>query len=124
MELIERIEIWQDGCRFSYLHPTYGPFPDFAGVYEDVEGYRFLGCAWVDGDSWVVLVEGPKVNGPRIWTAGLLSTYRWRRTDDVTVVCGISGQDWCAGITDDVDDLKICEYVISASIDLYMTVQR
>jgi hypothetical protein len=123
VELIERIEGWYEGGRFDVFHPTYGPFPDFAGLYEDDE-HQFLCGVWVDAHSWVCLVEGPKLEGPSVWTTGLYSTYRWWWVKATELVCGISGRDWSLCIPKDMDSFAICEWVAPASIDLYMTVQR
>ena len=126
MELIKRIRGFIEGAKLDTLHPSHGPFPDYVAEYEEQEHW-FLVCVWVDADSWIVLVEGPPLEGPEVWTAGLISTYRWRPGSDRSQAqCNTSpGHPWWIEIPLNCQgDETILPCLAVASITLYLTVQR
>ena len=65
LRLIERITTWvEDGRIGDWLHPTHGPFPNFAAKYEDEDG-AYISAVWIIGPrdeprAWISIVEGPE----------------------------------------------------------------
>jgi hypothetical protein len=67
MRLVRRITQWKEDARLGdWLHPSYGPFPDLALIFDDEEG-SYLTATWqtlrekAGGlGRWISLVEGPE----------------------------------------------------------------
>lgn len=85
LRLIEKITMWvEDGRIGDWLHPTHGPFPNFAARYKDEEG-EYISAVWSigtnDDPSWASMVEGPSS------IRAVPLSYHWRvtRSDPPTV---------------------------------------
>jgi len=71
LRLSKIIRGFREGARLDWLHPSHGPLPDFAAIYED-DGNEFEVLAWDCGYSWISMVCGPD------WChGGYPMSYRW-----------------------------------------------
>jgi hypothetical protein len=54
LTLIKEIEGFTEGAFLHWLHPKHGPFPDFAGEFEDQDGVVYTCGVWeVKDNAWV-----------------------------------------------------------------------
>lgn len=94
LRLIKIIRGFSEGARLDWLHPSHGPFPDFAAIYENDE-HRFEALAWETHSSWISAVCGPDR-----YHSGFPKSYRWFRGEGETV--------WCSPSKGKIYDAKIC----------------
>ncbi|MFW9801087.1 MAG: hypothetical protein ACFFFC_00420 [Candidatus Thorarchaeota archaeon] len=85
LNLIQVINTWKEDARIGdWLHPEYGPFPNFAALYEDEIG-KYLVAVWCCNMGWVSMVEGEAVNKyDNIFE--IAHTYYWKRISDTLPV--------------------------------------
>ncbi len=73
LRLVKYIRGFTEGARLDWLHPSNGPFPDFAAIYQDSEiAGEFEVLAWDDRVSWISMVCGPDH-----YHGGYPHSYRW-----------------------------------------------
>jgi hypothetical protein len=71
--LSELITDFEDGDRLGWLHPSHGPFPDFAGVFiDESSGDKFEVLVWEDKTGWISAVQGDDY-----YHNGFPRSYRW-----------------------------------------------
>jgi hypothetical protein len=94
LRLIKIIRGFREGSRLDWLHPSNGPLPDFAGIYQrDDEKFEVL--AWDDSYSWITMVCGPD------WFhGGYPMSYRWWPGED-------SSKVWCRPNKGDIYDVDV-----------------
>jgi hypothetical protein len=81
MKMIKEIKIWEEGNRIGdWLHPSYGPFPDFAAIYEDKKA-KYISAVWKIGteipNGWSCMVEG-RLTYKNLDTFKIARTYYWK----------------------------------------------
>ena len=59
VRLIQVLRGFTEGGRFDWLHPTHGPFPDFAAIYANETGAQFEVLSWDRSRNFVAAVCGP-----------------------------------------------------------------
>lgn len=73
LRVIQLLRGFSEGGRLDWLHPSHGPFPDYAAIYEDqASGDRFEVLLWEVTPSWIALVQGPDR-----YHNGYPMSYRW-----------------------------------------------
>jgi hypothetical protein len=71
LRLVKIMRGFREGARFDWLHPSNGPLPDFAAIYEGEEG-QFEVLSWDVEYSWISMVCGPDW-----YHGGYPRSYRW-----------------------------------------------
>jgi hypothetical protein len=116
LRLIKYLRGFREGARLDWLHPSHGPFPDFAAIYQDSEtGEKLEVLAWDDNVSWVAMVCGSDT-----YHNGHPRSYRW--WPDEPEPKSISCQPAKGKIFDvDVDwSGNMLKQVAAASVSLHM----
>jgi hypothetical protein len=73
LRLVKAIRGFREGARLDWLHPSNGPFPDFAAIYQDSDTEeKFEVLVWDDEVSWVSMVCGSDT-----FHNGYPRSYRW-----------------------------------------------
>lgn len=92
LRLVKIIRGFTEGSRFDWLHPTNGPFPDFAGIFQEGDE-QFEVLAWDDDPSWITMVCGPDW-----YHGGYPHSYRWWQDEK---------RIWCRPNKGDIYDVEV-----------------
>ena len=105
---------FSEGSRLDWLHPSNGPFPDFAAQYSHESGL-FEVLAWDGEKTWVTTVCGP----PN-YHSGIPKSYRWWRGGCGTFWCRVSkGEIYDAAVHSDSID-PIVRQLAASSVRVHI----
>lgn len=82
LRLLQVLRGFSEGSRFDWLHPSNGPLPDFAGIYQNGDGEKFEALSWDTDSSWVAAVCGPDW-----YHGGYPMSYRWWQGEGSNIWC-------------------------------------